>query len=63
MQKRVSKKNNQTKTFTYDEYLNNFFPKVLKSSAHKAEEPSEMGLSLARASLSKMQKILSHSQK
>ncbi len=63
MQKRVGQKNNQTKTFTYDEYLNNFFPKLLKSNVHKIDEPSEMGISLARASLSKMQNILTHSSR
>lgn len=61
MQKRASKKNNKANTFTYDEYLNNFFPKVSSSKVNKVEEPSEIGISLARASLSKMQKILSHS--
>lgn len=63
MQKRVSQKKSKGDTFTYDEYLKNFFPKVSSSKVNKSEEPSEMGISLARASLSKMQKILSHSNK
>ena len=63
MQKRVNQKNNKSETFTFDEYLKNFFPKVSSIKAYEFEEPSEMGISMARASLSRMQKILSHTKK
>lgn len=59
MQKKISSNNKRSKSFTYDEYVNHYFPKVLKNNNSKVEKPSEIGISLARTSLCKIQKTLS----
>ncbi len=63
MKRKIKQKNNNVDTFTFDEYLHNFFPKAATNEIQELEEPSELGISLARTSLSKLQKILALSSK
>jgi len=59
MKQKSSQKNNKYEEFTYDEYLKRFYPKSNKRLKIGDDYPSKIGISLARVSLSKIQRILS----
>jgi hypothetical protein len=52
-------KNDKDKTYTYEEYIKKFFPKHATATRIKSNSPKDVGISLARSSLKKLNQALS----
>ena len=59
MKKKREQKNN---SYTFEEYIKKYFPKKISSNILSIENPNALGTSLARASIKKLNKSLSHLQ-
>jgi len=59
MKKKQEQKNN---SYTFEEYIKKYFPKKTSSNIRSIGNPIALGTSLARASIKKLSKSLSHLQ-